>query len=96
MIVHNFSVQHSQGRWFLSWPIAVSALLYALATIPFYYLTLAAILWPLVGLISVPLGALICGIGLGFARERSDSLLAPLALHYLAVVAVLVAGAILR
>lgn len=96
VMVHNFSVQHSQGRWFLSWPIAVSALLFALATIPFYYLTLAAILWPLVGMISVPLGALICGIGLGFARERSDSLLAPLALHYLAVIAVLAAGAILR
>ena len=96
VMVHNFSVQHSQGRWFLSWPIAVSALLYAVCTIPFYYLTLAAILWPLVGLISVPLGALICGVGLGFARERSDSLLAPLALHYLAVIAVLIAGSLLR
>lgn len=94
-LVHNFSVQHSEGRWFLSWPVAVSSLLYALWTLPLLELTLAAAAWPQWLLYMGPLGALICGLGLGVARERSGSLLVALALHYLAVAATLVTGWVL-
>jgi len=96
IMVETFSVQHSAGRWFLSWPVAVSALLYALWTLPFLPFTLAGDLWPLASFLSVPLGAVVVGVGLGIARERSGGLLAPLALHYLAVVAAAIAGAILH
>ena len=96
IMVETFSVQHSAGRWFLSWPVAISALLYALWTLPFLPFTLAGALWPLASFVSVPLGAAVAGVGLGIARERSGGLLAPLALHYLAVVVVAIAGTFLR
>jgi membrane protease YdiL (CAAX protease family) len=96
IMVGTFSVQHAEGRWFLSWPVTVSALLYALWTLPFLPFTLAGTLWPLASLLSVPLGAAVVGVGLGIARERSGGLLAPLALHYLAVLVVAITGAILR
>ena len=96
VMVENFSVQHSHGRWFLSWPVAISALLYAIWTVPFLQFTLAAALWPLAAFVSVPLGAVVCGVGLGIARERSGGLLVPLMLHYFGVLTVVVAGAVLR
>ena len=96
LMVENFSVQHAHGRWFVSWPVALSALFFAIWTVPFVNLTLAGELWPLASWISVPLGALACGVGFGISRERSGSLLAPLVLHYLALIAVIVAGAFLR
>ncbi len=96
IMVETFSVQHAAGRWFLSWPVTISALLYALWTLPFLPFTLAGALWPLASFLSVPLGAAVVGVGLGIARERSGGLLAPLALHYLAVLVVAIAGALLR
>ena len=96
LMIENFSVQHSDGRWFVSWPVAISALLYAIWTLPFLRLTLVGILWPLAAYIAVPLGAMLCGVGLGVARERSGGVLVPLAIHYLAVLAVMIAGLWLR
>jgi hypothetical protein len=96
LMVENFSVQHSDGRWFVSWPVAISALLYAIWTLPLLPLTLASHLWPLAAFVSVPLGAMVCGVGLGIARERSGGILVPLAIHYVAVLAVAIAGLWLR
>ena len=96
IMVETFSVQHSAGRWFLSWPVAISALLYALWTLPFLPFTLAGNLWPLASFLSVPLGAAVLGVSLGIARERSGGLLAPLVLHYMAVLVVVIAGIFLR
>lgn len=96
VMVENFSVQHSEGRWFVSWPVAISALLYAIWTLPFLPFTLAGTLWSLAAFVSVPLGAMVCGVGLGIARERSGGILVPLAIHYLAVLTVAVAGLWLR
>ena len=96
IMVETFSVQHAAGRWFLSWPVTISALLYALWTLPFLPFTLAGALWPLASFLSVPLGAAVVGVGLGIARERSGGLLAPLALHYLAILVVAVTGTLLR
>jgi len=50
----------------------------------------------LAAFVSVPLGAVVCGVGLGIARERSGGLLVPLMLHYFGVLTVVVAGAALR
>lgn len=96
IMVETFSVQHSSGRWFLSWPVAISALLYALWTLPFLPFTLAGNLWPLASFLSVPLGAAVLGVSLGIARERSGGLLAPLVLHYMAVLVTVIAGTLLR
>ena len=95
IMIESYSVQHSHGRWFVSWPVAISALFYALWTLPFLNLTLAGEIWPLASWISVPLGALICGVGFGISRERSGSLIAPLAMHTLALLGVVIASALL-
>lgn len=89
-LVRNFHMQRSTGRWFLSWPVGVSAALYTLWTLALWRppLSSAQLLMPGVTWLVPLIGALVLGIGLGMARERSGSLLAPLALHYLAAAAV--------
>ncbi len=86
-----FRVQHSSGRWLVSWPVVISAVLFAAAT---WGLSAAlpvplGRLWPAQAVLLVPLGALVAGLALGVARERSGSLLASLALHYVGILAVL-------
>ena len=83
VLVRDFSIQHSTGRWFLSLPVIVSTVLYSgwtLACWPFFG-TPATILWPDWAGLTVPLGVIIAAMGLGMARERSGSLLAALVLH---------------
>ncbi|MEM8964542.1 MAG: CPBP family glutamic-type intramembrane protease, partial [Acidobacteriota bacterium] len=74
-------IQTVRGRWFLSLPTIVAAVLYAVAT------TLATWFWTqpepvqvqeLLGITRLPvfLGALLAGVALGMIRERSTSLLA--------------------
>ncbi|MEE8138830.1 MAG: hypothetical protein V3T81_08200, partial [Thermoanaerobaculia bacterium] len=53
LLVRNFSIQYSSGRWFLSWPVALSAILYAVWTLPFWFylaspVTAAWPIWPTV------------------------------------------------
>lgn len=75
-LAQRFPTQHAGGRWFLSWPVFISSVLYALWSLPpflpfFSYgveLTFA--------------GALLFGISSGMARERSESLLPCLLLHW--------------
>ena len=92
LLMTNFSIQYSRGRWFISWPVAISALLYAAWTIPFASLTLPAAVWPGFAVLLVPIAALACGLGLGLIRERSGSLLAALAVHWLGVATVVMAA----
>jgi membrane protease YdiL (CAAX protease family) len=76
MLAQYFSTQHSDGRWFVSWPVFISSALYACYTalpfLPFFDRG--------VGLTFA--GALLFGISSGMARERSDSLLPCLILHW--------------
>lgn len=92
VMLSSFSAQGARGAWFLSWPAALSAIFYAVWTVPLWHPSLSAaeLLWP--GLSpAIPLaGALLFGATLGLCRERSASLLAPLALHYLGLAAVAV------
>jgi hypothetical protein len=77
----SFRVSHAGGRWFLSVPTLVSALLYAgvgallpLAGAP----VIAGIALPPW---AMPVAAVVFGLTAGLARERSGSVLATLALH---------------
>jgi len=88
LLMNSFSVQYSRGRWFVSWPVAISALLYMAWTLPFFSTTLPATAWPGLALLLVPASALICGLALGIIRERSGSFLSSLAVHWLAVATV--------
>jgi membrane protease YdiL (CAAX protease family) len=89
ILARAFSIQHDGGRWFLSLPTVISAVLYAVAT-PISPLASSAGVW---GLLLPCSGALLYGLAAGIARERSGSVLAPLALHWAgALLALLAAG----
>ncbi len=76
VLAHRFPIQRAGGPWFLSWPVSISSVLYApwflLPFVPFFshdpWLACAA--------------ALLFGISAGMARERSESLLPCLILHW--------------
>lgn len=85
ILARAFAIQHDGGRWFLSWPTVLQALLYTLAT-PLALLTATA-RQPTGSAALLPLaGALLFGLAAGVARERSGSALAPLLLHWLSAI----------
>jgi hypothetical protein len=75
-LAQRFATQYSGGPWFLSWPVFISSVLYALWSLPQFLpffspgveLTFAA--------------ALLFGISSGMARERSESVLPCLLMHW--------------
>ncbi len=75
-LAQRFRTQHSGGPWFLSWPVIFSSMIYAfwssLPFLPFYS--------PGIGLTFA--AALVFGISSGMARERSESLLPCVILHW--------------
>jgi hypothetical protein len=83
LLARAFTIQHDGGRWFLSWPTVLQALLYTLAT-PLALLAATAHLPGDGWAAALPLaGALLFGLAAGVARERSGSVFAPLLLHWL-------------
>lgn len=80
MLAQSFQTQRTASRWFLSWPVLLSSMLYALWSqfplLPFFgqgaALTFAA--------------AFLFGISSGMARERSESLLPCFVLHWCCVI----------
>lgn len=91
-----YPIQHDNGPWFASIPVAVSTLLYA----PWCALPLfaAPALPPTWGLEAAApylpaAGGLVFGAAAGMARERSESLLAPMVFHWLGVSTVLLVAA---
>jgi hypothetical protein len=76
ILARRFATQYSGGPWFLSWPVFISSVLYALWSLPQFLpffspgveLTFAA--------------ALLFGISSGMARERSESVLPCLLMHW--------------
>ena len=86
-------MQRSVGKWFLSWPVVGSAALYAVVSqLPVISAETVVVSdwWIPYGLAWGPvrvgaLGALVFGLAAGMARERSESLLAPVLLHWLVV-----------
>jgi hypothetical protein len=75
-LAQQFPTMHSDGRWFVSWPVFISSILYAsysaLPFLPFFDRS--------IGLTFA--GALILGVSSGMVRERSESLLACVILHW--------------
>ena len=71
-----FSTMHTDGRWFVSWPVFISSLLYAsfsaIPFLPFFHRGVALTF----------AGALLFGLSSGMARERSESLVPCLILHW--------------
>jgi membrane protease YdiL (CAAX protease family) len=96
VMVHDFSVQHARGRWFVSWPVVIATLLFVIWTLILRPLAVTELWWPDWSAWILPLGAIVSGVALGMARERSGSLLASLGLHYLAVVIAIVFVSLLR
>jgi len=76
ILAQRFATQYSGGPWFLSWPVFISSVLYTLWSLPRFLpffspsleLTFAA--------------ALLFGVSLGMARERSESVLPCLLMHW--------------
>ena len=84
IIAQSFRTQRTGGRWFLSWPVLLSSLLYGLWSL-FPLLTFfgqgAAVTFT---------AALLFGISNGMARERSESLLPCFIFHWSSVIMLLV------
>jgi membrane protease YdiL (CAAX protease family) len=82
-------IQKSNGPWFVSWPASISGALYALMFLSFLSFTTGQLQmshW----FVSLP-AAVMFGIALGMARERSESIVAPILLHWLCAAALLLA-----
>jgi membrane protease YdiL (CAAX protease family) len=80
-------IQKSGGPWFVSWPAFISGALYALMFLSFLSFTSGQLKmshW----FVSLP-AAVMFGTALGMARERSESIVAPILLHWLCAAALL-------
>ena len=94
-LVTRFRTQRCGGLWFLSAPVVLSAALYALwgALLQLPSVALArpvpwgTTVWPAL------LGALLFGAAAGIVRERSESIAAPVVLHWFCVAGVVLAYA---
>jgi hypothetical protein len=76
ILAQRFATQQAGGPWLLSWPVFISSMLYALWSIlPFLPFFSRGLVWTYVG-------ALLFGVSSGMARERSESLLPCLILHW--------------
>ena len=79
ILSQGFPRSRHQGRWLMSWPVALPALLYVFwAGFPY-----SGFVWP--GSLYVLVGVLLLAVVCGLARQRSHSLLPPLLLHWLAL-----------
>ncbi len=95
LLLGSVSATSRRRRWLPSWPVTLSALAYAFWTLPLFHPPLAStdLVWFALPFSVTVAGALLFGLALGLCRERSGSLLAPLAVHYLGLAAVVAAMA---
>jgi membrane protease YdiL (CAAX protease family) len=91
VLVRSFDSQHAGGRWFLSWPVALSGAYYALWTLPLGLQLVSPLGRPPTpySVLLLVVAALLAGLALGMVRERSGSLVASLGFHYLGLVTAL-------
>jgi membrane protease YdiL (CAAX protease family) len=80
-------IQKSGGPWFVSWPVFISGALYALMFLSFLSFTSGQLQMSHC-FVSLP-AAVMFGTALGMARERSESIVAPILLHWLCAAALL-------
>jgi membrane protease YdiL (CAAX protease family) len=83
-LAQRFSTMHTDGRWFVSWPVFISGMLYAsCSALPFLPFSDR-------GVVLTFAGALLFGLSSGMVRERSESLLPCLILHWSGLLVVVV------
>jgi hypothetical protein len=87
ILAQNFPIQHVAGRWFLSWPVLASSLLYAASSVfPFVpFFSAFQELWPKLSAMTLPIAAFVFGLSLGMVRERSQSIIPTVLFHSLTV-----------
>ena len=87
-------IQKSGGPWWRSWPTLISTALYAVASI-LLFLTGSRGEIQISQSCLIIGGAIIFGVASGVARERSESILASVLLHWLCTAALLLSGRLL-
>ena len=91
-LLTSFPIQKCGGSWFLSRPAVLSAVLYALWGVVLPRLPIA-LTQTMLGGPAPALGALVFGVAAGMARERSESIVSPILLHWIGIAVVLLARA---
>ena len=91
-LVTSFRIQKCNGPWFLSRPAMLSAALYAVWGVVLQRLPIA-LTQTMLGGPAPLLGAVVFGVAAGMARERSESIVTPILLHWIGIAAVLLARA---
>ena len=81
-------IQKNGGVWWHSWPTMISAALYAAASLVLF-LTMSSGRLPIYQSGLIVIGSTIFGIASGIARERSESVLASVLLHWICSAALL-------
>ena len=95
LLMERFGAQQTGGRWFASWPALLSAVFFALWTIPLHLAVPETGAGAQSSLVVAIFGGLLLGLALGMSRERAESLVGPLTLHYLGVGAVILVRSLL-
>ena len=90
-LVTSFPIQTRGARWLLSWPVFLSAVVFAFwgAVLRHPFVALAL---PVSNGVGVPVsivGAVVFGVAAGMARERSESIASAILFHWIAVAAAL-------
>ncbi len=89
-------IQRHDTRWFLSWPIIASTLLYMLFISLFIFVQPANYLTvPIQKVALIVTGAALLGLATGMVRERSQSIGPPVLFHILAAAAAFMLGGLL-
>jgi membrane protease YdiL (CAAX protease family) len=93
-LLTSFRIQKCDGPWIASGPVVLTAVLYALwgFFLRMPEISLMQVLPEGLGGSLPSVGALLFGVAAGVARERSESIAAPILLHWICV-AVVVLGA---
>jgi membrane protease YdiL (CAAX protease family) len=86
-------IQKSAGQWWNSWPTLISTALYA-ATSLILFMTISRGEIFFTQWLLIVAGAAIFGIASGIARERSESVLASVLLHWLCAAALLLCSSL--
>lgn len=79
ILFRSFRAQKVGGKWFMSWPVVISSIIYCFwACFPYIHLT-----WP--EAMYTCMAVLVLAIACGMARERSGSIVAPIMLHWASI-----------
>jgi len=87
-IAARLPIQKNAGLWWHSWPTTISAALYAAASL-LLFATLSSWQLPVYQSALIGAGAAIFGVASAIARERSESVLASVLLHWVCAAALL-------